>query len=123
MPFSKSAKFDPIRTVAAGAISATYVVLGAAFAHGVRGFRIVNQTDGDLFIAVTNGSIPASDGTADNLIVPAAGITQWDISTDSSHLTNDPAFVLAKGDQVWVRQSTAPTVRSVFLECLTALGE
>lgn len=123
MPFSRSAKFDPLRSVAFGSISATYVALGTAFTHMVRGFRITNQTDGDLFIAITNGSVPASDGTADNLIVPAAAFVLWDVATDSSHLTNDPAFVLAKGDQVWVRQSTAPTVRSVYLECLTALGE
>jgi hypothetical protein len=123
MPFSKSAMFDPIRTLGFAAISATYAKLGVALLHPVRAFRIVNQTDGDMFVTITNGSIPLSDGTADELIVPAGTFVLWDVSSDSSHFTNDPAFTISKGDQFWVRQSTVATVRNIFLECLIPLGE
>lgn len=123
MPFSRQAAFDLLRTLAFGSISGTYAKLGSALTHGARGIHITNQTDGDMFIAVTNGSTPASDGTADNLFIPNGSFILWDNATDSSHLTNDPSFVFPKGTQFWVRQSTAPSKLSVYLSVLYATGE
>lgn len=123
MPFSRQAAFDLLRSLGFASISGTYAKLGSAFTHEARGIHITNQTDGDMFLAVTNGSTPASDGSADNLFIPSGSFVLWDISTDSSHRTNDPSFVFPKGTQVWVRQSTAPSKLSVYLSALYAVGE
>lgn len=123
MAFSRVAQFDVLRVVANGSISTNYAKVGSAFSFHVRAFTIVNQTDGDMFFTFTNGSTPASDGTADELFVPAGSFRLYDVASDSSHFTNDPPFVLAKNTQCWVRYSTAPTTLSVYLECLIAAGE
>lgn len=123
MPFSRVAEFDVIRLLANGSISATYAKVGSAFDDRVRAFRFVNNTNGDMFFAFTNGTVPASDGTADNFIVPAGSFVLWDIASDSSHFTNNPTFCLSVNTQTWVRQSTAPSSGSVYVECLTAAGE
>lgn len=123
MPFSRIATFDVVRTLANGSISGTYAKVGTSFGHLGRAIRIINSTNGDMFFALNNGSTPASDGTADNLFLPAGTFVLWDISTDAGSQTNSPAFCLAGKTQVWVRQSTAPTTGSVFVECLIAVGE
>lgn len=123
MSFSRLATFDVLRVLANGSISTTYAKLGSAMTHAVRSFCITNQTDGDMFIAITNGSTPASDGTADNLFVPATNFRLYDVSSNAGQQTNSPPFALAKGDQLWVRQSSAPTTNSVYLEILYAVGE
>jgi len=123
MPFSRIASFDVLRVLANGSISASYAKVGVIFAHNVRAFRLINNTNGDMFFAVTNGATPASDGTADNFFVPAATFLLWDISSDASGATNAPAFVLPRSSLVWVRQSSAPSTGSVFVECMTAVGE
>jgi hypothetical protein len=123
MVFSKIAGFDVIRTLGFASISSTYAAVGTAFAHKVRAFSFVNATAGDMFFTFTNGSTPASDGTADAIFVPTATVRVYDVSANSSHLTNDPAFVLPEGTQVWVRSSTAATSKGVYVECLIAVGE
>jgi len=123
MPFSRQAAFDLLRSLGFASISATYAKLGSAFTHEARAVKVTNQTDGDMFIAVTNGATPASDGSADQLFLPNGTFVLYDIATDSSNATNAPSFVLPKGTQFWVRQSTAPSKLSVYLELLHAAGE
>jgi len=123
MPFSHVATFDVLRTLANGSISANYAKVGSIFAHPVRAIRLVNATDGDMFFTINGGSTPASDGSTDMFFVPAGSFVLWDVSSDQANQTNSPAFEIAKGSQIWVRQSSAPTTKSVFAECLFAVGE
>jgi hypothetical protein len=76
-----------------------------------------------MAFTITNGSTPASDGTADEVILFTLSARTYDISTNSSHFTSDAPFILPKGSQVWVRQITAPTSGSVFIEYLIGVGD
>ena len=126
MPFSQTVRVDALRSLANGSISATYAKLQtassvAAFAHRTRMVKITNNTNGDMFFAVTSGDTPLSDGTADNFFVPAGGFTLFDF-TSNSEASGSP-FVFQIGTVFWVRQSTAPTTGSVYLECVFGKGE
>jgi hypothetical protein len=123
MPFSRTADFDVLRTLGFASISASYAAVGGPFTHLVRAVTFINATAGDLFFALTPGSTPLSDGTADKIFIPAGTSRVYDIASDANELTNTNSFVLPKGTQIWVRQSTAPTSKSVYIECLIAIGE
>lgn len=117
MPFTIVAKFDVLRTLANGSISGTYATVGASFGHDARSIRFINNTNGDMFFAVTNGSTPASDGTADNLFVPAGTFVLYDVCANGGSNKFTTAAI-PHATQVWVRQSTAPTTSSVFVEIM-----
>ena len=121
MAFTNNVRVDTLRVVANGAISSSYATFGLSFAHRMRMIKITNNTDGDLFIAFTTGSTPASDGTADNDFVPAGSFVLYDF-TSNSESTSSP-FVFQVGTQVWVRYSSAPTARSVYLTAVYGKGE
>ena len=123
MAFSRVALFDVLRSLVYSSTSATYAKLGTALTHNPRSFCITNNTDGDMFIAVTNGATPASDGTADNLFIPASGFRLYDVSSNAGSQTNAPPFVLQRGDQIWVRYSSSPSKNSIYFENLYAAGE
>ena len=118
MVLGRTAKFNPLQSVDHGLISATYVAFPNPFPLPIRGFRVINNTDGDMFLAITNGSTPPSDGTADNSFAPASSFYLWDIS---SNAPPGAAFDLAQGQVVWVRQSSAPTKNSIYLETLSSV--
>jgi hypothetical protein len=125
MAFSLPVRVDVLRSLAFGSISGTYALLVtsasvSAFAHRTRMVKITNNTNGDMFFAFTSGSTPASDGSADNIFVPAGGFTLFDFTSNSESGT---PFVFQIGTTVWVRQSTAPTSGSVYLECVFGKGE
>jgi hypothetical protein len=115
MPFSITAKIDLLRTLGNASISTTYAGVGTRFTHDCRIVRIINATAGDMFFAMTNGSIPASDGSADQLFLPAGTFLLYDLTTNggSNKFTN---FVFPRSTQIWVRQSTAPASSSVYVE-------
>lgn len=121
MAFSTIVRVDVLRSLANGGISANYAVLGGAFTHRMRLVKITNNTNGDLFVAYTTGNTPASDGSADNSFVPAGSFVLFDFSSNSEQ-TGSP-FVFQVGTQVWIRQSTAPTTGSVYIECVYGKGE
>lgn len=121
MAFTNNVRVDTLRTVAFGGIGSSYAVFGSAFSHRMRMIKITNNTDGDLFIAFTRGNTPASDGSADNDFVPAGSFVLYDF-TSNSESTSSP-FVFQIGTQVWVRYSSAPTVKSVYLTGVYGKGE
>ncbi len=123
MVFARRVAFEVLRVIAHGSISATYATAGTAFGHPMRMIRIVNNTDGDMFVAVTNGSTPASDGTADNFFVPAASFVLYDYAANGGPEGGVSPLSVATNSQVWVRQSTAPSKNSVYIECTTAAGD
>lgn len=106
------ARFDTLRSVAFGGISGAYAVLGSALTQNWREFRIVNATNGDLFIS--------ADGTNNNFFLPANSFVLWDLSTNAPPISDTDTFVLAIGTQFYVKQSTAPTSGSVYLEGIYA---
>jgi len=114
---------DALRSLGFASISGTYATLGTAFGHKTRMVKITNNTDGDMFIGWTTGSVaPASDGTADNQFIPAGGFTLFDFSANPGSEGQFP-FCFCQNTQAWVRQSSAPTKGSVYLECIYGKGE
>ena len=110
--FSKVVRFDAIRTLAFGAISGTYAKLGVANAHLGRVLKIINNTNGDIFISF--------DGSTDNDFIPASNFCLYDLT---SNLFPGTEYVLERGTQIWVKQSTAPTSGSVYATIVYGQGE
>lgn len=108
-------RVDTLRSVAFGSITGSYAVLGAALTHLWRIFKITNTTNADMLISF--------DGTTDNVIVPAASFTLYDISTNSPPVNELDNFVVGKGTQLYVKYVSAPTSGSVYVEGLYAKGE
>lgn len=121
MAGSQIARVDLIRSVPFGSISGTYVALGSALTHVTRLICITNQTAGNLFFAFTSGNTPASDGSADNLFIPAGGFKLFDLGTNREE--TNTTFALSLGTQIFVRQSTAPVSGAVYLESIYGQGE
>lgn len=123
MVFSNIVILDVIRVLAEASTSTTYAKLGVSFAHRMRMLKFVNNTDGDMLFALNNtpNAAPASDGTADQDIVPAGGFSLYDFTTNRR--ADGSAFVFPTGTQIWVRQSSTPTTGSVYAICVYAEGE
>lgn len=109
---SNIARVDALRSLGFASISGTYAAVGTPFAHAMRVIRIINATNGDMFFSF--------DGTTNNLFLPSNSFVLYDISSD-----DDPTdqFRLSKGTQMYVKQSTAPTSGSVYIETIYGQGE
>ena len=103
------AEIEPLRSLAFGGISGSYADLGTPFDHEIRMIRIINDTDGNLI--VTDDDTVA----AGKLYCPANTFVLYDIQSNMNQ-DNDDKYVKAKGTQISVKQSTAPTTGSVYLE-------
>lgn len=106
------AHFDTLRSLAFGGISGTYAALGSALTTNTRIFKLTNGTDGDLFVTL--------NGTNDHIFLPAGSFSLYDLSTNSPPINVTDNLVLAIGTQFSVKQSTAPTSGSVYLEAISA---
>lgn len=109
---SNIARVDALRSLAFGSISGTYAALGTPFAHPMRVVRFINNTNGDIFVSF--------DGTTNNLFVPAGSFVLYDIASD-----DDPTdqFRIVKGTQIYIKQSSAPSSGTFYLECIYGQGE
>lgn len=75
-----------------------------------------NLTNSNLFVAVTPGNTPASDGTEDQLIVPANGFKLLDVTTNR---LPDVALALPASTRLWARTATGssnPTSGFIYAE-------
>lgn len=108
------ARFDTLRTLASGSIGAAYAAVGTPLTHNWRMFRLVNNTDGDMFFS--------ADGVNDNFFLPAHTFLLWDLATNSPPIASSDSFVLALQTQFYVKRSTVPTTGSVYVEGLYARG-
>jgi hypothetical protein len=108
------ARFDALRTVAAGSITGSYAALGAPMAYNMRILKITNSTDGNLFISF--------DGTTDNDFVTAGGFVLYDFSTNANNVSNSDSFVLATNTQLYVKYSSVPSTGAVWATGIYARG-
>lgn len=109
---SNIARFDQLRSLGFASISGTYAALGTALGHATRVIRILNDTDGDMLISV--------DAVNDNFFLPAGSFVLYDIASDDDP---DDRFRVSKNTQFYVKQSTAPSSGSVYLEAIYGQGE
>lgn len=106
------AHFDTLRSLAFGSISGSYAALGSALTTNARVFKLTNGTDGDLFASL--------DGVNNQMFLPAGSFTLYDLSTNSPPIAVTDNLVLAIGTQFSVKQSTAPTSGSIYLEIISS---
>jgi len=103
--------FEPLRTLAFGGISGAYAAVGSPLDNRVRAFCITNNTQGDMIFSLD------SSEAAGHMFVAAGSYKLYDIQANINPQFDDK-FVLAIGEQFYVKQSTAPVDGDIWIECL-----
>lgn len=106
---AKKVYFDTLRSLASGSISGTYAAVGSAFTVEARILCFTNKTVGDMIFSTDNTN---SDG---QIFVPAGAYKLYDLTANLVP-GKDDNFVIAKGTQFYVKQSTAPVSGAVYIE-------
>lgn len=101
------AYFDDIRSLVFSSISGTYASVGTPLDLPARGVCFTNLTQGDMMFT--------DDVTADKIIVPARSFKLWDIQANMNTRSDD-GYRVPAGTQFSVKQITAPTSGSVYIE-------
>lgn len=101
-------QFDTLRSLAFGSISGSYAAVGSALLYPARLLVITNQTNGDLFVS--------TDASHDMLFLVQNTFKLFDLTTN--RLNVDQMFVIPAGTQFYVKQSSAPSSGSVYIEVL-----
>ena len=97
---------EPVRTLAAAAISAAYAGIGSAFANPVHWFMVQNFTDEPIMISW--------DGINDHFPLPANGYVIMDVASNKT-LTGG-SFMIAQGTRFYVKAlSSLPLTGSVYV--------
>jgi hypothetical protein len=110
---AKKVKFDTLRSIAFGSISGTYAALGGPLSVNSRIMCLTNKTQGDIIVSIDSSN---ADG---NLFIPAGSFKLFDFTANLVP-GKDDSYVLEIGTQFYVKQVTAPTSGSVYLEVLYA---
>lgn len=105
------ARFESLRTLGFAGISAAYAPVGIPLTQQVRAFCITNNTQGDLIFSLD------SSNTAGNMFVAKGSYKLYDVQANINPKFDDK-YVLAVGDQFYVKQVTAPTSGDVYIEAL-----
>lgn len=95
---------EPVRSLAAGSISGTYMGVGTSVSHPVRQFFIQNLTDVTLMFSL--------DGTNDHFPLPSNGFFLNDIMSNKSTIGSGLFF--SEGDRLYVKEIGVPTTGSVY---------
>lgn len=110
---AKRVKFDTLRSLAYTGISGTYAAVGSALTVNPRMICITNKTQGDMIFSLSSSN---ADG---NLFIAAGSFKLFDMTTNQDQ-TKDDSFVMAIGDQWYVKQVTAPVSGAVYIEYIYA---
>lgn len=105
---TNQAYFQTLQIIANGSISASYAAVGSQYVDSLRAFRIINNTDGDMFASW--------DPTRDQMFIPANGFVLYDIEANSA---SNQQLNVAGYSQLWIRYSSVPTTGSVYLEAIS----
>lgn len=105
------ALFDSMRTLGFAGISGTYAPVGSPMTQQVRAFCITNNTQGDLIF-----SLDSSDA-AGNMFVAKGSYKLYDVQANINPQFDDK-YVLAVGDQFYVKSVTAPVAGDIYIELL-----
>lgn len=108
MSSPQAVNFDQIRSLAFGSISGSYAAVGTATTKAMRLVCITNATDGDMMFSI--------DGTNNFLFVAAGSFKLFDFCANRQ--SSDEYWLLPSHTQFYVKQVTAPSKNSVYIECL-----
>lgn len=114
MAYCQIVKFETLRSLAYTGISASYAAVGSALAHPIRLFKIVNATNGDMFFSI--------DGVNNHMFLASSTNAIYDLNAARDGGVNE-SFKLPENVVFYVKQSSAPSSGSVYIECLYASGE
>lgn len=103
--------FEPLRTLAFGGISGTYAAVGSPLEHQVRVFCITNDTQGDMIFSLDNTV------AAGQMFVARGSYKLYDVQANMNAQFDDK-YVLAIGEQFFVKQDSAPIDGAVYVECM-----
>jgi hypothetical protein len=120
MSYSQIVALDTLRYIAGSGLTTTYQKFGSSLAFPMRLSCLSCNYTTDILIAITNGSTPASDGTADKMYVPAGGFKLFDLTTNKVD-QQQSVFCIQAGQQLWIR--TSPNAPGVYAEFIYGLGE
>lgn len=109
--FTTKAIVDVIRTVAFGSITGSYTAIGTPLAYQARIICFTNTTNKDVLIS--------TDGTHDQLIVPAGSFKLFDVTMNHRPVNMDD-FCFAIGTQWYVKYAAAPGSGAVYIEVVYA---
>jgi hypothetical protein len=102
-----TAQIQTLRTLGFGSITTSYAAVGTKYEIPLRMVRIINNTNGDLFFT-TNPAV-------DQFFLPAASFVLYDVAGNSGPNTQ---FRLQGDLQFYVKYSTAPNQKDVFIEAI-----
>ena len=95
---------EPIKTLAAGSIGASYMGIGTAFDNPVRILFVQNLTDAGLMFSF--------DGIDDHFALPSNGFLLLDISANK---TTERGFFLGEGQRLYVKEIATPATGDVYV--------
>lgn len=112
MAYGRTARFEPIREVAFGAIGAGYTAVGTLTTDYTRLFTVTNATNQDVYISL--------DGVTDHLRVVTGSSKVFDVS---SNKVRDDGLFLPRGTIFYIRRAgAAPGSGQVSIEVMYASG-
>lgn len=101
---------EPVRTLAFGTISGTYMGIGLPLNHAIRMIFVQNLTDVTLMFSL--------DGINDHFPLPPNGFMLLDITSNKSL---GEGYFIAEGTRVYVRDlGPAPTLGAVYVTVMYA---
>jgi hypothetical protein len=103
--------FEPLRTLAFGGISGSYAAVGTPLEHQVRVFCITNDTQGDMIFSLDNTE------AAGQMFIARGSYKLYDVQANMNAQFDDK-YVLAVGEQFYVKQETAPVDGAVYIEVM-----
>jgi hypothetical protein len=111
---------ETIRSLLWSSISSTYFgITTVGLLNPCRVVCFTNLTNSNLFVAITpSATPPASDGTADQLIIPANGFKLVDIMMNHYPQDGMP-MEMVEGTRLWARTATGssnPTSGFIYAE-------
>lgn len=110
--FGIRARFEPLKTIAFGAIGAAYTAVGTPTADYTRLVSLFNTMDKDILISI--------DGTHDHIRLAAGSGQVFDLTTNR---VNDEGLFFSKSTQFWAKHAgVAPTSGNVWVQILYANG-
>jgi len=112
MTYGTRVKFEPLRSVAFGAIGAGYAALGTATTDHSRLFSIFNSTNTDVLISF--------DGATDHMRIAAGSGQVLDLSTNK---IRDDGLFLRKETIFYIKRAAgAPASGNVWIQVMAADG-
>jgi hypothetical protein len=101
-------EFEPLRSLAFGSISGTYMGVGSILSHPARQILVQNLTDQTMIFSW--------DGITDHFVLPTNGFLLLDITSNKTILHG--GFFIAEGSRLYVKQLSAPSSGAVYFSSM-----